>query len=156
MKRSLLIFCFLLSVVAIQAQDVYNAVLISAQDVLDNPKSDDSQIKIAQFKLTALGYMHRKMIERNPDTPASELDMQAYCLSTFVTHFLSDIYKHRNDDNKQRVEYLKKYIEASAKNPMFGDKDTETTEVFICDGDNLTPFSLDTDWRRACETLSIE
>ena len=40
-------------------------------------------------------------------------------------------------------------MDASKSNPLFDDEDTETTDSYILEGNQLTPFSLNTDWPRA-------
>lgn len=135
------------------AQEVYQAVLISAQDVIDNPKSDDTQIKIAQFKLNTLNYMHRKFNETAPDTPARKLDEQAYYMNAFLTTFFVSINKNINKSNNIKKENIMKFIEASVSSPMFNDKNHKLTYTYIEDGDNLTPFCLDTDWEKAYNAI---
>jgi hypothetical protein len=34
-------------------------------------------------------------------------------------------------------------------NPLFDDTDVETTEIYLQETDELTPFSLNTDWKKA-------
>ena len=40
-------------------------------------------------------------------------------------------------------------MDASFSNPLFNDPDKELTLAYFSDGNSLTRFSLDTDWRRA-------
>ena len=40
-------------------------------------------------------------------------------------------------------------MDASKSNPLFNDPDAETTDAFMLDSNELTPFSLDTDWQKA-------
>jgi hypothetical protein len=53
-KKILSLLFLLLSASALQAQEVYNFVLESAQRIINNPASGDTQVSIAQFKNTAL------------------------------------------------------------------------------------------------------
>ena len=41
------------------------------------------------------------------------------------------------------------FMDASISNPMFDDNDEETTMSYVKDGNELTPFSLNTDWQKA-------
>ena len=38
---------------------------------------------------------------------------------------------------------------ASCSNPLFNDPDKETVNSYINEGNELTPFCLDTDWEKA-------
>ena len=139
-----------------RSQEVFETVLKSATDVVDNPNSDDTQIQIAQFKINTLTYIHRKMIERDPNASAHDLDIQAYYMSVFLTHFFSDVYKLRGASNSARAKQLGMYIETSKNNPLFNDTDTSIAHAYIGDSESLTPFSLDTNWQKACEILKFE
>ena len=46
-------------------------------------------------------------------------------------------------------------MKASEENPLFGDNDEETTLSYVKSGEELTPFSLDTDWQKAKTTAEI-
>ncbi|MDE6011593.1 MAG: hypothetical protein K2G91_02510, partial [Prevotella sp.] len=47
------------------------------------------------------------------------------------------------------MKVIKAYMDASYSNPLFNDNDKEIVLAYFNDGNNLTRFSLDTDWRRA-------
>ena len=153
---TLLLALLFLTTPKAHSQEVFEAVLKSATDIVDNPNSDDAQIQIAQFKITTLTYIHRKMVELNPDASAHDLDVQAYYMSVYLTHFLSDVYKLRGASNNTRAKQLKVYIETSKNNPLFNDPDKSIVHAYIGDGESLTPFSIDTNWQKACEILKFE
>ena len=52
-----------------------------------------------------------------------------------------------NED--KRKEKIMLFMDASVSNPMFDDKDQETTMSYINEGGELTPFCLNTDWQKA-------
>ena len=153
MKKSFLIIVFAMMAVTTQAQDVYKAVMISAQDVLNNPNAEDMQLKAAQFKIAALNYTHRKMVEKNPDTPVRELDLQAYYMSEFLTDFMADVYRNKDKAEQVRAKRILFYISVTKSCPMFNDPDKDATDIYITEADNITPFSLDTNWEQAVQLL---
>ena len=71
------------------------------------------------------------------------LDEQAYAMQEFVTDFFKQMAMASDDKRKNVITV---FINASLENPLFDDKDTETTQSFISDPEYITPFSLDTDW----------
>ncbi len=149
MKRYSLILLFaLLWGVHARAQEVFNQVMNSSMLVLNDPKADALSMNVAQFKCTALQYLFNMVQKQNGGhVDADFLDNQAYSMNQFVTDFLSEL--NRAKDDGKRKEVMKRYWKASAKNPLFGDKDTETTRAFANDPDTFTPFSLDTNWQLA-------
>ncbi|MCF0194266.1 MAG: hypothetical protein HUK00_03685 [Bacteroidaceae bacterium] len=153
MKRSLLIIAFAMMAMVMQAQEVYKAVILSAQEVLNDTRADDMQLKAAQFKITALNYMHRKMVEKNPDTPVRELDLQAYYMSEFLTAFMTDVYRNKDKAEQVRTNRILFYISVTKSCPMFNDPNKDETDIYITEADNITPFSLDTNWEQAVELL---
>jgi hypothetical protein len=48
-----------------------------------------------------------------------------------------------------QVKVISAFMDASYANPLFNDPDKDLVLVFFKDGDSMTRFSLDTDWRRA-------
>lgn len=147
--RKLLIILTLSTITAhfsqAKAQEVYDMVLQSATRIVNNPASNFTVTRVAQFKRTALLYMRDMVIKNAPDTTALFLDTQAYNLNEFTTEFFSTLL--RNQGN-MRKEVINIFMKASSDNPIWNDTDKETAESFIIAGE-LTPFSLDTDWEKA-------
>lgn len=150
MKKILLI----LTLVAVlhrmsAAQEVYNYLLDATTRTVNNPMSSYTQTRIAQFKRTALIYMKAKAFETMPEVTEQFLNTQAYYLSEFVTLFFDEIIKDKKLSERKRKQKVCLFMDASKSFPLFGDTDSETTDAYILEGNELTPFSLDTDWQRA-------
>ncbi len=135
------------------AQEVYNEVLAKAEAVVNDPKSDEVSLKIAHFKSTALRYLRTTALQKNEDVTTFFLDTQAYYMSDFLGRFFADLARHQNDSETDRKATVLRYVNASVGNPLFEDVDEETAEIFIEDKGNLTPFSLNTNWEKACQAL---
>lgn len=131
------------------AQEVYNYLLDSSTRTVNNPTSGFTATRIAQFKRTALIYMKSKAFETMPEVTEQFLNTQAYYLSEFITLFFNEILKDNKLDEKQRKEKIYLFMDASKCNPLFDDPDTETTDAYIIEGNELTPFSINTDWQKA-------
>lgn len=134
------------------AQEVYDMVLQSATRIVNNPTSNFSVTRVAQFKCTALTYMKGMVVKNAPDTPVSWLDTQAYYLNEFTSIFFDVILKLQGNDRKNAIYF---FMNTSKKFPMWNDPDKETAESYILSGE-LTPFSLDTDWEKAYNHVKDE
>ena len=131
------------------SQDIYNMVLENATRQVNTPTTNYTQTCIAQFKRTALVYLKGKAFETMPEVTTEFLDVQAYYLSEFITLFFQEILQDKKLSDAKRKDKIYLFMEASTANPLFGDKDEETTHAYIKGGNELTPFSLDTDWQKA-------
>lgn len=150
MLKKSLILLFLLSIVATaKAQEVYNYVLNNATRTVQSPTSGFTQTRIAQFKQTALIYLRKKALETMPEVTDQFLNTQAYYMSEFITLFFDEILKSKKQDSEKKKAKIMLFMDASKSNPLFDDTDTETTDSYILEGNQLTPFSLNTDWPRA-------
>ena len=151
MKKTLPILLLSLASLApaAQAQEVYNFVMDNATRTLDNPSSNFTQTRIAQFKRTALTYLRSKAFETMPQVTNEFLNTQAYYLSEFLSTFFSQILRDSKLSAEVRKQKIFLFMDASVSNPLFSDPDKETTESYINEGSELTPFSLDTDWQKA-------
>ncbi len=137
----------------VAAQEIYNEVLTKAEAVVNDPKADEVSLKVAHFKSTALRYLRSTALQKNEDVTTFFLDTQAYYMSDFLGRFFADLTRHQNDSEDDRRATILHYINASVGNPLFKDVDEETAEIFIEDKGNLTPFSLNTNWEKACQAL---
>lgn len=150
MRRLLFILTLLATIqCATYAQEVYNLVLESATRVVNNPTSGIMQTHIAQFKRTALVYMKSKAFETQETVQADFLNTQAYYLSEFLSRFFNQVIADQNASEDIRKDHIHTYMQASLANPLFGDTDTETVHAYVNDPEEITPFSIDTDWERA-------
>lgn len=134
-----------------QAQEVFNMVLQSATRMVNNPTSNYQATRVAQFKRTALTYMREKAFEQSDSVKIKFLDTQAYYLSEFTSMFFHSILRYQGYDRRERI-YL--FMQASRECPMWNDPDKETAESYIL-ADEITPFSLDTDWEVAYAKAQI-
>lgn len=139
-----------------QAQELYNEVLNKAEAVVNNPKSDEVSIKVNHFKSTALRYTRNMALKTMPEVTTRFLDIQAYYLNDFLSRFFADLVTVQDSDERTRKEHIIMYVNASVGNPLFDKADAETAESFINDKDNLTPFSLNTDWEKACLAIDYQ
>lgn len=150
MKIILVTFLILfLSVIPGSAQEVYLLVMENATRTVNNPMSNYTQTAIAQFKITALNYIKQKAFETMPQVCTQFLDTQAYFLSEFLSLFMESILNDTKRQDQERKDNILLFMQASLSNPLFGDKDENTTQSYIKDTTQLTPFSLDTDWQKA-------
>ncbi len=84
-----------------------------------------------------------------PEVTDQFLNTQAYYMSEFITLFFHEILKSKKQDSEKKKAKIMLFMDASKSNPLFDDEDTETTDSYILEGNQLTPFSLNTDWPRA-------
>lgn len=149
LKISLILLFLLSSGTTAKAQEVYNYVLNNAIRTVQSPTSGFTQARIAQFKQTALTYLRKKATETMPEVTDQFLNTQAYYMSEFITLFFDEILKSKKQDSEKKKAKIMLFMDASKSNPLFDDTDTETTDSYILEGNQLTPFSLNTDWPRA-------
>lgn len=136
-----------------EAGDIYMQVKNGAELALQDPQADDNTILLSQYKLAALGYMVRKGVEttNGKGLSVNVMDRQAYALNSFLTKYLTEIITLSSKGNTDGMKAcIKKYWQFSHKHPMFGDKDTETTNAFY---GTLMSFSLDTNWEDAMKEV---
>lgn len=153
MQRKLFILIALLAIsttsLQVRAQEVYKMVLESATRVVNNPTTNFTLARVAQFKRTALTYMRNKAFEQCDTVQTLFLDTQAYYLNEFTDRFFREILKVSGEARKECIMI---FVKASQDNPMWRDPDKDTTESFVGTGE-LTPFSLDTDWEKAYKRI---
>lgn len=138
------------SIYTAKAQEVYNYVLNNATRTVNNPIANFTQTQLAQFKRTALVYLRDKARQESDTISSLFLDTQAYYLSEFVELYIEDVLKSRKMNNEERNKRILVFTDASISNPLFNDSDQDTTLSFIkSGGEEITPFSLDTDWEKA-------
>lgn len=150
----ILILCLL--PLKMSAQDVYNYLLDATTNTVNNPTSSYTQVRIAQFKRTALVYMKRKAFEQMPEVTEDFLNKQAYYMSEYVALFFDEILKGKKDSEQKRMRKIYLFMDTSKAYPLFNDPDTEVTESYIIEGNELTPFSLNTDWQKAFGAVKVE
>lgn len=144
-----ILFAFSMCSSSLKAQEVYKMVLENATQIVNSPTKNFTQVKIAQFKKTALVYLKSRAFSTMPEVKAEFLNTQAYYLSEFIFLFFTQILKDNKLSEEERKCKIYLFMDASISNPLFNDPDTETTQSYIKEGSELTPFSLDTDWQKA-------
>ncbi len=149
MKRFLIISLFVLSLgLQGSAQEVFNQVVNTNKLIIDDSRTDALNLSVAQFKYAAMQYLCNMTLKVNDGrADAAFLDRQAYSMNQFITSYLGELLQAKGEDAQKEI--MKRYWKASAKNSLFGDKDTETTRAFANDATSITPFSLDTNWELA-------
>lgn len=152
----LLFFALFFSSFRLEAQEVYKLVLANATRMVNSPTTSFTNTQIAQFKRTALIYLKEKAFEQRKEVTTDFLDTQAYYLSEFVTFFFDEILKAKRLSEEKRKERILLFMDASVSNPLFDDRDLETTMSFITSGGELTPFCLNTDWEKAYAAVSAQ
>ena len=157
MKKSLyVILLFALLPMTMSAQDVYNYLLDATTNTVNNPASTYTQVRIAQFKRTALVYLKRKAFEQMPEVTEDFLNTQAYYMSEYVALFFDELLKGKKEDDNKRMAKIYLFMDTSKAYPLFDDPDTEVTDSYIIEGNELTPFSLNTDWQKAYGNVKVE
>lgn len=140
----------------VSAQEVFNTVLKKSKAIVENPDATPTLKLYNQFKVDALTYMAMKMREEMPDSSATLLDREAYALNNFISLYMSTLLELRNALPSEQIKVIKLFMDASYSNPLFNDSDGELVLSYFADGNSLTRFSLDTDWRRAYIAVATE
>ncbi len=131
------------------AQEIYTEVKRMAQTNADNSNADPLVRKINKFKVDALNYMAIKMREQMPDSTAELLDKEALSLHIFINNYTNALVANAQQPAAHVQRVIRVFMDASYSNPLFNDDDKEVVLSYFNDGNNMTRFSLDTDWRRA-------
>ena len=151
MKKVLmtLVLALAASTATTHAQEIYTEVRKMAQESIDNPATTPQVRQISQFKLDALNYMAMKMREEMPDSTAEFLDKEALSLHIFINNYTNALVANGQQPAAHQMKIIKAFMDASYSNPLFNDDDREMVLAYFNDGNSMTRFSLDTDWRRA-------
>ena len=147
----ILLLCFL--PLKMSAQEVYNYLLDATTNTVNNPASTYTQVRIAQFKRTALVYLKRKAFETMPEVTEQFLNKQAYYMSEYVALFFDELLKGKKDDDNKRKAKIYLFMDTSKANPLFDDPDKEVTYGYVDNEQYITQFALDTDWVKALKEI---
>lgn len=136
------------------AQEVFRSVMESAQKTLNDPVKNFTKSQIAQFKIDELNYLKSKAKDTDSLSKNEILDIQAYYMSEFLTRYITEIIYNEGqpDSVKKAMVYL--FVNASAVCPLFNDTDKKTINKYIDSDKQLTPFCLDTDWKKALKFVN--
>ena len=77
-------------------------------------------------------------------------------MSEYVALFFDELLKWKKDDDNKRKAKIYLFMDVSKANPLFDDPDTDITDAYIIEGNELTPFSLNTDWQKAYGAVKVE
>lgn len=132
------------------AQEVFKSVYESAQKALNEPVQNFTKKRIAKFKIDELDYLKRKVGKMESIKRNDILDVQAYYMSEFLSRYLTEIVYSEGQPDSVRKALVYLFVNASAVCPLFNDTDKDTINKYLNSPDSqLTPFCLDTDWRKA-------
>lgn len=155
MKKIMIIALMgLMAIGEAKSQEIYNQVVTSAKQVIDDPKSDSFLTSVAQFKYTALQYLCSTAIKQNGQVEGDFLDRQATAINDFIISYFRELVKAQKSSDSAQKDIMKRFWRASNDNPMFENQDREITDSFIDDPGCITPFSLNTNWELANKAIS--
>ena len=149
MKKLFIIALLLIATANINAQEIYDYLLDKSEQVINNPRSNDFELKVAQFKATAMRYFRKNIIKQEGSVSSTWLDEQALALNEFVTNFLVELSQNSNGTNETRKKIIMRYCKSSANHTLFKNVDKEEAEALISDKGGYTPFCLNTNWVEA-------
>ena len=149
-----LFFTCMLAFAALSAhsQTLFETVYNNAIKKVNSADSPTETVQINHFEVTVLNYIQAQVSKRGLNKDGFFFDSQAVSLKSFVDDFLYYLEKVRLSPAK-RLEVIACYRDASLNNPLFNDPDKETVYCYVNDKKTYTPFSLDTDWRRAAAAI---
>lgn len=151
MKKFAILMALLMSIsLSATAQDIYKAILSDAKKVVNDPGSNAILKKIAQFKVSDLGYIRDKAFEKSDNVTVKFLDDQAYYMNQFINTFIKDVLINTSLSKAEKKKRILLFMDASCSNPLYRDTDTDLVNAYVNDSKNqFTPFCLDTDWPKA-------
>lgn len=133
-----------------RAQEVFNQVVNTAKQVIDDPQANGFLLAVSQFKYTSMQYLCTTAIKRNGGSVQADLlDRQAAAMNHFVTRYFAELAAAQQQSGEEQTKIMRRYWKASASNPMFQNVDKNEADAFVTDAQSLTPFSLNTDWEKA-------
>ncbi len=156
MKRIIFLVVMTFVLTNVQAQEVYLSIRQKAAAVVSNPQTVPLLKDLNQFKVDALDYLSIKMKEEMPDSSATFLDKEAYALHNFLNLYMRTVLENRNQPKAYQIKIVKLFMDASYSNPLFNDPEKQLTMAYFSDGESMTRFVLDTDWRLAYLAASTE
>lgn len=154
------LFCILslaiLTAMNAGAQSFYKTVRDAATTIVNDPKSRQDQIDVAQFEITVLNYIAAQVSKRGLQKTGFFYDVQAVNLKSFVDDCRLYALKANKISAAKKKQVIDCFKNASLKNPLFKDTDYKTIHVYVNDKNTETPFSIDTDWEKAYDQVSSQ
>jgi uncharacterized protein (DUF2164 family) len=151
MIRRLILLTVILSGFAIHAnaQEVFRSVMESAQKALNDPVKNFMKTQVAQFKIDELNYLKSKAVDTDSLSKEEIMDIQAYFMSEFLTRYFTEIIYNEGQPDSVKKSMIFLFVNASAVCPLFNDTDKAKINKYIDADKQITPFCLDTDWKKA-------
>jgi hypothetical protein len=110
MKKIFVIAMLLTATITkISAQEIYDYLLDKSEQVIDNPESKDFDLKVAQFKVTAMRYFRKNIILQEGSVSSTWLDEQALALNEFVTSYFVELSQNGNSSDETRKKIIMRY-----------------------------------------------
>ena len=151
MKRiGLFLLFFVAAVRPLRAQQIFDYELGKCNRILCNPRSGILRNRIAFFQKTAMLYLRDRLQETSPTADQyRNLDREVYHMADFLS-FYHDLLVDERFSEADHEQLKTIFREASLHHPLFYDANETFTLQFLLYGIRAeTPFSLDTDWKKA-------
>lgn len=134
-------------------EEVFDIVLHKAERIVNTPNASEFDLKVNQFKLTALNYIPTTGIRIYGSVEKSFMNTQALNLNIFLTEYFKAL---KNTPINDRKNCIMKFVKATRNHPLYDDKDREFTESFVKDPGGYTPFSINVNWEQAVAEIENE
>ena len=136
------------------AQSLYKTVRDTATKIVNNPKSRQDEIDVAQFEITVLNYIAAQVSKRGLQKNGYFYDSQAVNMKSFVDDCRLYALRANKISASKKKQVMECFRQASLNNPLFNDSDKKNIHIYVKDSNTDTPFSLDTDWEKAYDQAS--
>ncbi len=153
MKKLLIALVMMGAASTMNAQEVFNYLLDKSEKIVNNPKASDFDLKVNQFKVTALRYIPTTGIKMKGGVSTEFMDVQAYSMNAFILSYFKAL---QTTPEAGRKDCIMRYVKATRENPLYEDKDIENTEAFVNDPGGYTPFSINVNWENALAAIEGE
>lgn len=139
---------------ASHAQNIFHSELSQATSIVQQRRGGFVVIRIAYFKQEALRYLQERSSHLDAPQSAIWLDDQAYHLSCFL-YLYRQLLCQSEQSYSEREWLLNTFRQATFDHPIFEDEKDTRSQQFVQDQtQHITPFSLDTDWKKAFAQVS--
>lgn len=159
-----LLSCLIIYALSLKAQQerISKILYANAYKTATNCNEKLDIRKIASFKVDAITYLNSRTLTQIIDTTKlfsnkyilnlnTQLDSMAYYMNEYVNLF-TKVYTHA-ENSKKKKQLLRTFRNASINHSLYNDSDKTLVLVYFNSEDDLTPFSLDTNWIEAFEEV---
>lgn len=133
------------------AQDLFREVLQSTTRQMKSVGTSLSNKKLAKFKYDALNYLQEHESIEQIDNNRNWFKQQVYFLSCFTELYQRLVSGEKNAMSEEELRRL--FMKTSLEYPLFSDTDEERVLIFLKNEKSYTPFSLDTNWKKAYDKV---